>query len=163
MPSSFAVESTVEKIDNSCSDLREDLIGDIFDCLYGLSNITDELSHEIEKITGLSRNQVLAIKSISRSPAVRVSELARNMYLKPVTMVRVLDRLEEQGLIVRVRSTVDRRAVEIELTDKAKDIELVLHAITHDSMMNCLSTADNSELIHIIADLHRLSSLLNAA
>ncbi len=162
MLSSIAVDSTVEEIDNSCSDLREDLIGDIFDCLYGLSNITDELSHEIEKITGLSRNQVLAIKSISRSPAVRVSELARNMYLKPVTMVRVLDRLEEQGLIVRVRSTVDRRAVEIELTDKAKDIELVLHAITHDSMMNCLQQriiATRS----LIADLHRLSSLLNAA
>ncbi len=141
--------------------LREELIDEIFDCLYGLSNVADEQSQTIEKLTGLSKNQALAIKAVSRSPSVRVSELARSMHLNPATMVRILDRLEEQGLIMRTRSLEDRRVVEIALTDRAKEVEQNLLEITHDRIVDRLESTDDRDLVNMLVALHRLSSLLD--
>jgi hypothetical protein len=42
----------------SHEDSRKELIVGIFDSLYCLSYITNELSREVKKLTGLSRNQV---------------------------------------------------------------------------------------------------------
>jgi MarR family transcriptional regulator, organic hydroperoxide resistance regulator len=141
---------------------REELIGEIFDRLYGLSNIADRQSLDIEKMTGLSKIQALTIKAVSRAPSAHVSELARSMYLNPANMVRILDRLEEQGLITRTRQKKDRRVVEIGLSEKAKDIESTIRNITHDSMMHCLVGAEDRELINMLNALQRLSSLLDA-
>jgi DNA-binding MarR family transcriptional regulator len=149
-------------INISPSELREEIIGEIFDRLYGLSNVTDEHTREIEKLTGLTKNQALTVKEISRTPSARVSDLARSMHLNPATMVRILDRLEEQELITRTRSKVDRRVVEIELTEKATDIRLVLRTITHGSMMNSLGATSDRDLMDMLKALHKLSSFFNA-
>ncbi|NTV48696.1 MAG: MarR family transcriptional regulator [Geobacteraceae bacterium] len=143
------------------TELREELIDELLDRLNSLSNATEGLSREVEKLTGLSRNHVLTIKAVSRSPSARVSELARSMYLNPATMVRILDHLEEQGLITRTRSKEDRRVVEIKLTEKAAGVKMVLHDITHGCMKHCLGITDNQELLDILKVLRRLSSLFD--
>ena len=51
---------------------------------------------------------------------MRVSELAQRMYLRPATVVGILDRLEMKGLVSRTRSTEDRRAVDLNLTEVGK-------------------------------------------
>lgn len=101
---------------------QEEIIGTIFSRLYGLSNVTEEQSRQIEKLTGLSRNQALTIKALLLSPSAHASELARSLHLSPVTMVRILDHLEGLGFITRIRSKKDRRVVNIELTENATNI-----------------------------------------
>ncbi|MHB8121375.1 MAG: MarR family winged helix-turn-helix transcriptional regulator [Desulfuromonadaceae bacterium] len=140
--------------------LREEMVDDLFGCLNGLSNIIDEQSREIEKLTGLSRNQALTIRAVSRSPSSSVTELAKSMYLNPATMVRILDRLEEQGLIARIRSKEDRRVVKIGMTDKFNGIEMILRSITHDSLMHSLAATDDNELRDILGAVRKLSSVV---
>jgi len=144
------------------SEMREKIICEIFDRLYVLSNVIEEQTREIEKLTSLNKNQALTIKEVSRSPSARVSDLARSLHLNPATMVRILDHLEEQGLITRTRSKEDRRVVEIELTDKAADVRSVLCNITHDSMIHCLGTTEDRELFSMHKVLRRLSSLFTS-
>ena len=142
---------------------RERLINDIFDRLHSLSNVTDELERGTQTLTGLNKNQVLAIKVVSRLPSVSVSTLARSMNLKPASMVRILDRLEEQGLIVRTRSNTDRRVVKINVTEKAAAIEPILRNSTHESLKHCLEATDDRDLSDILGSLRNLSFLLDAA
>jgi len=144
-------------------DLRQELIREVFDSLHCLSNVTDEQSREIEKQTGLSRNQTMTVRAVSRSPAIHVSELARIMYLNPATMVRILDRLEEQDLVTRTRSREDRRVVEVRPTEKSGEIELILRNVAHDSLMNGLETTNNDDLAAMLASLKKLSALLISA
>lgn len=144
------------------ADSRQELIGKIYDWLHRLTHMLDEQSREIEKLTGLSKSQSLTISAISRSTSsVRVSVLARSLYLNPASMVRILDGLEEQELITRTRSDADRRVVEIELTERAKTVALIQNNISNDSLIHCLEIADDSELKSISAALQRLSSLLS--
>ena len=44
------------------------------------------------------------------------------MYLRPATVVGILDRLEMKGLISRTRSMDDRRAVDLYLTEMGKQL-----------------------------------------
>ncbi|MDD2272569.1 MAG: MarR family transcriptional regulator [Desulfuromonadaceae bacterium] len=143
--------------------LRAELVDDVYGLLNGLSNMIDEQSREIEKLTGLSKNQALTIRAVSRSPSASVTELAKSMYLNPATMVRILDRLEEQGIIARIRSKEDRRVVKIGMTDKFSGIEKILRTITHDSLLKCLATTNDNELSDMLGKLQKLSSLFGAA
>ena len=48
--------------------------------------------------------------------------LARGMECDTGSMTRMLDRLEAKGLVVRTRSTDDRRRVQLELTEGGKEL-----------------------------------------
>ena len=53
---------------------------------------------------------------------MKVTELARRMYLHPATMVGLLDRLEAKGLVQRARSEKDRRVVHVSITDHGQEL-----------------------------------------
>ncbi|MDU0459568.1 MAG: MarR family transcriptional regulator [Geobacteraceae bacterium] len=144
-------------------DHRKELIIEIFVWLYGLSNVIDEQAREMEKQIGLSKNMVLAIKAVSRSPSARVTDLAKSMCLNPATMVRILDQLEDKGFVVRVRSRDDRRVVKILPTLKAMDIGVILNEIKHRSMVRCSVTANDEELMSALDALKKLAFLLDSA
>lgn len=156
----IAGETDKDELRTIHSPLREKMVDDLFGWLNSLSNVIDEQSREIEKLTGLSRNQALTIREVSRSPSASVTELAKSMYLNPATMVRILDRLEEQGFIARIRSKEDRRVVKIGITDKFSGIEMILRSITHDSLMHSLAETDDDELRDILRALRKLSSVV---
>lgn len=64
----------------------------------------------------LTFSQFIAIKKLATGVA-SASDLARAADLNPGAMTRLLDRLEERGLVERVADPADRRALHIHLTD----------------------------------------------
>jgi len=70
--------------------------------------------------TGLTGPQIWTIRTISDTAPMSVKELARRIYLHPATVVGILDRLEEHGLVFRSQSHKDRRVVLVGLTPKGK-------------------------------------------
>lgn len=161
MLSSITDVTRIDSVEPHSAGMREKLIGKIFERLYSLSSVIDEHSREVEKLTGLSKNQAQTILAVAHSSSPRVSELARNLYLNPATMVRILDRLEEQGLVTRTRSKTDRRVVEIGLTEKAREAELVLQNFNHGNSKDCLEAADNRDLENMLETLQNLYTLLD--
>jgi MarR family transcriptional regulator for hemolysin len=88
-------------------------------------------------------------------------ELARSAGLKQPTVVRILDRMERDGLITRVRNQDDRRVFNFYLTEKAKKACKKLEA--HANAMHDIATAKipnkeiqklNKVLSSIIENLH---------
>lgn len=64
----------------------------------------------------LTFSQYVALKELANGPA-GVTELARVAQLHPGAMTRLLDRLEERGIVRRVADPTDRRAWRIHMTD----------------------------------------------
>jgi len=64
----------------------------------------------------LTFSQYIALKRLAHGEA-SASELARKAELNPGAMTRLLDRLEERGLTVRVADPDDRRALRVRLTE----------------------------------------------
>lgn len=68
----------------------------------------------------LTSAQWLPLLKLHMGHASTVAELARECKLDTGAMTRMLDRLETKGLIARVRSSEDRRVVNLELTPAGK-------------------------------------------
>lgn len=69
---------------------------------------------------GLTNAQWGPLFKISHGHCTTVAELARELQMDAGAMTRLLDRLEKKGLCKRVRSTEDRRVVNIELTPEGE-------------------------------------------
>jgi len=75
------------------------VVSEIIDDIRRVFQVVNEQSKKAKRETGLTGPQLWAIKTIAELSSVRVSDLARRMYLHPATVVGILNRLELQGLI----------------------------------------------------------------
>ncbi len=64
----------------------------------------------------LNFSQYVTLKQLSEGPA-SVTDLASVAQLNPGAMTRLLDKLEQRGLVARVADPRDRRALRIHLTE----------------------------------------------
>jgi len=96
-----------------------------------------EVERELEP-SGLTNAQWVPLLKLSMGSASTVAELARGCQLDTGGMTRLLDRLETKGLVRRVRSSEDRRVVNLELTEEgraaAKTIPAVLCGVQNAHM-----------------------------
>ena len=86
-----------------------------------IAQAIDVRSREIARLTGLTLPQLLVLQSIRGLGEVSTSAISRDVSMSPPTVVAVLDRLEAHGMVVRYRSTMDRRIVHARLTDQGRD------------------------------------------
>jgi MarR family transcriptional regulator for hemolysin len=99
---------------------------------------------------GRTRAQWGVLARLKRSGGgLRQVELAEALDVEPITLCRMIDRLEEAGLVERRRDKTDRRAWRIYLTDAAKPVvdELSLIGAAFEAdMINGFSEADRTAL-----------------
>lgn len=90
---------------------------------YMMRRIISLMSQAIERDmepAGLTNAQWVPLLKLHMRLASTVAELARECDLDAGSMTRLLDRLEGKQLVRRVRSSDDRRVVNIELTDAGR-------------------------------------------
>lgn len=78
---------------------------------------------------GVTRAQWKVLFKLTRTPGLRQVELADLLELEPITLCRIIDRLEEAELVERVRDPEDRRAWRLHVTKKAQPLVEKLQAI----------------------------------
>ncbi len=71
---------------------------------------------------GVTRAQWRALAWLGREPGLRQVELADHLDIEPITLCRIVDRLEESGLVERRRDPEDRRAWRLHLTPKGEPL-----------------------------------------
>jgi MarR family transcriptional regulator, transcriptional regulator for hemolysin len=119
---------------------------------------------------GATRAQWQALTKISRHEGINQGGLADILEVEPITLARMIDRLEESGLVERRRDPADRRAWRIHLTEKSRPLLAQLRVIADDLIENMLAgvpaadrdrLADTLEAIHL--NLNTLNESLEAA
>jgi DNA-binding MarR family transcriptional regulator len=85
-----------------------------------LSCMASEVDGALEP-RGLTSAQWVPLFKLHLGLASTVAELARECELDAGAMTRLLDRLEAKGLLARVRSSEDRRVVNLELTPEGRE------------------------------------------
>jgi MarR family transcriptional regulator, transcriptional regulator for hemolysin len=71
---------------------------------------------------GVTRAQWKVLFKLTRTPGLRQVELADMLDLEPITLCRIVDRLEEAGLVERTRDPEDRRAWRLHVTAGAQPL-----------------------------------------
>jgi DNA-binding MarR family transcriptional regulator len=78
---------------------------------------------------GVTRAQWKVLFKLTRTPGLRQVELADMLDLEPITLCRIVDRLEEARLVERTRDPEDRRAWRLHVTAEAKPLIEKLQAV----------------------------------
>lgn len=82
---------------------------------------------------GVTRAQWRVLAWLSREPGLKQVELAERLDIEPISACRMVDRLEEAGLVERQRDPTDRRAWRVVLTEKAKPVLARLRALAEET------------------------------
>lgn len=106
---------------------------------------------------GTTRAQWRTLKLLERYQGSNQGALAELLEIEPITMGRMIDRLEEAGLVERRRDPTDRRVWRIHLTAASKPVLHQLHEIADevfDDVLAGLSAADRTRLHQLLAAVH---------
>lgn len=101
--------------------------------------------------------QFEALQHLIKEGDLTIGELSNKMYLACSTVTDLLDRMERNNLVVRVKDEKDRRIVRIKVLDKGHQlIEQVLHT-RQKYLSEVLSECDDQVIEHI----HECFEILN--
>lgn len=107
---------------------------------------------------GLNMAQARALLNIARDPGIRQVDLAERLEVQPITLGRLVDRLEQHGLVERRLHPQDRRAYQLYQTAKAEgyldDILAVLLSIRDEAFAG-LDEGDLERLGLILEKINR--------
>lgn len=98
---------------------------DYEELLIALRRITraiDLHSKKLQRETGLTTSQLLVLEAAVKLVKPSPGNIAKEVQLSQATVTNLIDRLERNELILRHKSTQDKRVVEVRLTDKGRNI-----------------------------------------
>jgi MarR family transcriptional regulator, transcriptional regulator for hemolysin len=105
----------------------------------------------------LTRAQCRTLGYLARNEGINQAGLADLLEIRPMTLVRQIDRMQEAGWIERRPDPTDRRARRLFLTDKARPILgriLDVASETQDQILAALSPDEAEQLIDLLRRVH---------
>jgi MarR family transcriptional regulator, transcriptional regulator for hemolysin len=105
---------------------------------------------------GLTRAQWQALAYLARNEGIQQSALADILELEPITLGRIIDRLEAAELIQRRRHKTDRRVWQLYLEPKAHDLlkhMFVIGDATRTEALAGVSEQDRETLTRILTTM----------
>lgn len=111
---------------------------------------------ERARTIGVTRPQWRALTALSRSEGLHQGALAERLEVEPITLCRMIDRLEEAGLVERRRAPADRRAWHIYLTDKSRPLLEQLRGLADGLSAQALAGLAPAEQSQLTGMLERI-------
>ena len=91
--------------------------------LYAASRLVTQAYHPYLSELGLTYPQYLVLLVLWEQDRQPVNDLAKRLHLETNTVTPLLQRMEQQGLVVRKRSSEDGRQVIVSLTETGRELE----------------------------------------
>jgi DNA-binding MarR family transcriptional regulator len=106
---------------------------------------------------GLTRAQCRTLGYLARNEGINQAGLADLLEIRPMTLVRQIDRMEDAGWIERRPDPADRRARRLYLTAKARPILGRIWSVaneTRDEALTRLAPAEATQLLDLLGRVH---------
>jgi DNA-binding MarR family transcriptional regulator len=108
---------------------------------------------------GLTGPQYIALRLVQASPGVTNAELARELFVTPQTMVRVLRGLTDGGLVVRTPNPHHGRVLEARLTPEGTRLLDRARAVAEAAEMEVLSPLTATQRRQLLTFLLRCTPM----
>lgn len=115
---------------------------------------------ERARTIGVTRAQWRALTAVSRNEGINQVALAELLEVEAITACRMIDRLEDAGLVERRRAPADRRAWNIYLAPKALPLLEQLRELGEDVTDGAFEGFSEGERVQLATALNRLRANL---
>ncbi len=102
-----------------CSSMKIGSESEFLVLLYDVARHMRTRADQMARKHGTTRAQWVVLSRLERQPGLSQNELAAIAEVAPITIARIVDRLEELGLVERCPDPKDRRIWRLRLTAKA--------------------------------------------
>ena len=95
---------------------------------------------------GVTGAQWKVLFKLTLKPDLRQTDLADLLDIEPITLTRIIDRLQEAGLVERTPDPNDRRAWRLHVTEKAQPVVGKLRAIADEMTADAFAGIDPKDI-----------------
>lgn len=135
----------------------------VFATLRQIIRAIDLQSKQLTKKHGLTGPQLLILKELQKKNiSTTISDISKHASLSQATVTSIIDRLEQQGLVERKRSSTDKRRVDVILNEKAKLILDIKPSLMQDEFIQNFQRLEEWEQTLLLSSLQRIASMMNA-
>lgn len=133
--------------------------------LYTASRLITQVYHPLLSQYGLTYPQYLVLLALWDKDAQPVNDIAKRLYLETNTVTPLLQRMEKEGILTRVKGKKDARQMIVTLTRKGKDLQKQLadvpFAVGESVLCKSLTPETMPDLFHKLDDM--IAKLSNKA
>jgi len=115
---------------------------------------------ERARTIGATRSQWRTLAVLARHEGINQGGLAELLEIEPITVCRMIDRLEEAGKVERRRDPDDRRAWRIYLTEKARPFIEQFRELANELTNEVLDGISEADRTHMTALLQQMRANL---
>ncbi|PID74163.1 MAG: transcriptional regulator [Desulfobacterales bacterium] len=138
------------------------IVDQVLIAIRRMTQAIDLHSRCLTKKCGLTTPQLIVLKEISRRSETSVSQLAKAISLSQSTVTGILTRLENRGLVIRRRSTADKRRVLVRISDGCARFLQSAPPPLQEQFFHSFQTLEDWEQMMILSALQRIVSLMDA-
>ena len=131
--------------------------------LAELSRRYVQLFEELAQGTGLNLTTCRALAYLERHEGISQSRLAELASIEPMALVRLLDRLQAEGLVRRERDPQDRRAHRLLLEARAQPVLRQIRELSRRAREHTFAGVDADEREQFMRVLQQLADNLGGA
>jgi DNA-binding MarR family transcriptional regulator len=139
-----------------------DLTEDVLISLRQISRATSLHSRRLAKDTSLTTPQLLVLKDIQKHDGTGVSDIARRISLSQATVTSLVNKLDQKDLILRIKSTSDKRRTDITLSAKGEELINAAPPPLQENFVKRFGALPKWEQLSIVAALERLATMMDA-
>lgn len=110
---------------------------------------------------GVTRPQWQVLSTLNRFEGINQGRLAEHLEVEPITICRMIDRLQEAGLIERKSDPTDRRSWRLFLTPRAHDLLGQLRPLADATVEEALDGVSDAEREALRVTLERIRDNLS--
>jgi DNA-binding MarR family transcriptional regulator len=119
-------------------------------------------SKKLNKDSGLTSPQLFVLQKIEAQGGAMVKDIANSINLSSATVTSILDRLENKNLVIRERSTVDKRKVGLHLTTAGiKTLENAPKPL-QEHFIDRFEKLEEWEQTQLVATMQRIATMMDA-
>ena len=117
-------------------------------------------SRDTERLHGVSVAQLHVVWVAAHSEHTPIGRLARETGVTGASLTGLVDRMEEQNLVERVRSPDDKRRVFIEITEKGRKV-LANHPLPFDNrFVDALERLESWRRTHLLSEMQHVADMM---
>lgn len=111
---------------------------------------------------GLTVPQLIVLRAIENLGTPSISDVAKAVSLSNATMSAILDRMVKRGYVDRVRSTIDKRKVQVQITPVGESLLARSPSPLHEQFMQRFGQLKEWEQNQILASLQRVADMMDS-
>ena len=119
-------------------------------------------SRQLAAYSNITAPQLVCLSKVIENGPLTATAISRQMHVSPSTVVDILDRLEDKGLIQRERGRKDRRIVYITATEAGRTLAAETPSPLQKKLAQALKQLPESEQAEITAALEKVVCLIDS-